>query len=78
MECYGHFLVPHFKDKLENVFRLMARMATGNHLKENDWNYNPRGKKICGDIVAIAKYLKVLSVKQEIAFACFVAFPSTN
>ena len=39
----------------------MARMVTrpGNHLREKRLEWKPRVEKICLDMVAVAKYLKV-------------------
>lgn len=47
-------------DKMENVQRPVARMVTrsGRHLAEKGLEWKPRGESV-GDMVAVAKYLKV-------------------
>lgn len=79
MEHCGHFWVPHLKDtdKLENVQRPMARILrrSGNHLIEKTLEWKPRGRKICGDTGAIAKYLKVYIYGKRDKFCLFCGIP---
>ena len=77
VEYCGHLWVPHLKDigKLVNDGRSMARMVinSGKCLRKKRLEWKPRGEKICGNMVAVAKYVKVYTYGRGDGF-CFTDF----
>lgn len=54
----------------------MMLIMPENHLIEKRLEWKPRGEKICGDMVAVAKYSKVCIYGRGNGFCLFYGIPN--